>query len=159
MQPEPKTRQGEGEPAVTQVWELDVPLMPPPFRKSKTQVTKPPSPREPLNANFKLHWREKGRRTRTVREVVATRAKVAKIPPLEHITVTLHYQPGNAQRRDPGNLMPTSKPAVDALVDAGIVPDDTTEFVHENIPVIHPGPGTRRLWLEVAVTQGREQAA
>jgi crossover junction endodeoxyribonuclease RusA len=68
--------------------------------------------------------------------------------------VTLHYQPGDNRRmRDPMNLTASSKPAIDGLVDAGLVPDDTDVYVHENTPVIHYGPGDRRLWLTVEVTR------
>ena len=49
-----------------------------------------------------------------VREAVAWRARQAHIPPQEHVTVQLHYAPGDARRRDAPNLVATSKPAVDA---------------------------------------------
>ncbi|WP_052373123.1 hypothetical protein [Amycolatopsis taiwanensis] len=66
----------------------------------------------------------------------------------------LHYAPGGRRSvTDAPNLTATSKPAIDGLVDAGIVPNDTDQHVTEHMPVIHPGPGTRRLWLEVTPTE------
>ncbi|MBP2331251.1 crossover junction endodeoxyribonuclease RusA [Kibdelosporangium banguiense] len=120
------------------VYELDIPLC----------RNKPP-----LTANQRLHWREKARRTRMVREITRIRARQAGIQPCARITVQLHYRPGDNRRRDAPNLHATAKPAVDGLVDAGLVPDDTGEYVTEVMPVIHPGPGNRRLWLTVEVTR------
>lgn len=60
--------------------------------------------------------------------------------------IPVTYETGDAP-----NLTATSKPAIDGLVDAGIVPNDTDEHVTEAMPVIHPGSGKRRLWLTVEV--------
>lgn len=106
----------------------------------------------PLNANDRMHWRQKAALTKAVRETTAWRVKAEGCPPAAHLTVRLHYAPGDRRkRRDPANLCATSKPAIDGLVDAGLVPDDTPEWVTELMPVIEPGPQPRRLWLEVTV--------
>lgn len=75
--------------------------------------------------------------------------KQAQIPALQAIHVQLHYQPKDNRRRDSDNLIATQKPCVDALVTAGIIPDDTGEFLDWSRPIIHPhtkgdSPG---LWL------------
>jgi crossover junction endodeoxyribonuclease RusA len=103
----------------------------------------------PLSSNDRWHFRVKARHVAAIREGAGWAAKAAKIPPQEHITVRLHYAPGDSRRRDASNLMATQKPAVDALVDAGVVPDDTAKWVTELMPVIHEGPGRRALWLEI----------
>ena len=41
------------------------------------------------------------------------------------------------RRRDPHNYYPTVKAIVDGLVDAGLWPDDTPEFVRTVEPVLH----------------------
>lgn len=105
----------------------------------------------PLTANQRLHWRERHRRTKSVREAI--RHHAGNIGPCKRITVQLHYRPGDNRRRDAPNLHPTAKPAVDGLVDAGLVADDTPEYVTEVMPAIHPGPGPRRLWITVEVTR------
>lgn len=128
-----------------EVFELDVPMMYAP----KAQRHTSPQPCEPLNANMRLHWRPERERKKTVRDAIHYAAK--KIGPARHITVQLRYRPGDNRRRDGSNLMPTQKPAVDGLVRAGIVPDDTAEYVTEHTPVIDTGPGPRRLWLTVEV--------
>ena len=106
-----------------------------------------------LTANQRLHHMEKARRTRLVREHVAWRARQAGVQPQDYVVVQLHYQPADRRRRDPSNLVPTQKPAVDALVDAGVVPDDTPRYVGELMPVIlDPSPwSTPRMWLAVSV--------
>lgn len=118
-------------------WRVDVPMVVPGKRQAK-----------PLTSNDKPHWRVKAGYVRRIREAVAWAAKAAKIPPQEHITVQLHFLPGDNLRRDASNLHATQKPAVDALVDARIVKDDTARWVSELPPVIHDGQG-RALWLEI----------
>jgi len=123
---------------MTDRFELDVPML----------RNKPP-----LTANQRLHWREKAKRVAMVRSDIHVRARYAKIGEASRLTVQLHYAPGDNRRRDAPNLVATSKPAIDGLVDAGCVPDDTDAYVTELMPVIHPGPGKRRLWLTVDVTR------
>jgi len=104
----------------------------------------------PLNHNQRLHWREEAARKKVVRQAVRVAATNARVGRCTRLTVTLNYQPGDeVRKRDPMNLTASSKPAIDGLVDAGLVPDDTDVYVHEQTPVIHYGPGRRRLWLTV----------
>ena len=44
-----------------------------------------------------------------------------------HIVCTIHKT--RAGRWDAGNLYPTAKAIVDGLVDAGVIPDDSNEWV------------------------------
>jgi crossover junction endodeoxyribonuclease RusA len=107
----------------------------------------------PLNANQRLHWRQRAQRVALIRDAVMLLAR--RLPfqllPGQRLVVQLHYRPGDNRRRDASNLVPTQKPAVDGLVRAGIVPDDTAEWVTEKMPELHPGKGQRRLWLTLAV--------
>jgi crossover junction endodeoxyribonuclease RusA len=128
------------------VYELDVPLV---------VFTGRGVARAPLSLNDRTGWRARAKHVRQIREAIAWQAK--KIGPCGHITAQLHYAPGDQRRRDASNLMASQKPAVDGLVDAGVVSDDTAEYVTELMPVIHPGPGPRRLWLTVTVTRIDEE--
>jgi crossover junction endodeoxyribonuclease RusA len=126
-------------------WEIAVPLV----VRTKTGV-------RPLTHNDRLHWRPKAALVASIRKAVWVRVKNAKIPTAEHVTVRLHYATGDRRSvTDAPNLTATSKPAIDALVDAGVVKTDTDEHVSELMPVVHRGPGERRLWLEVEVTVER----
>jgi crossover junction endodeoxyribonuclease RusA len=128
------------------VLELDLPLVP----------RRPGGlPLPPLSMNDRHHWRTEHRLKKLLRTAARAGAARARIGRCARLVVTLHYATGdNRTRRDPANLCATSKPAIDGLVDAGLVPDDTPEFVTEHMPEIHLGPGPRRLWLTVEVTRG-----
>jgi crossover junction endodeoxyribonuclease RusA len=138
------------------VYEVDIPLMRPPLSRwtgPKAGLS------EPLNANTTYHRYERSARVRAVREAVLLRAKQARIPKARHLTVQLHYAPGDNRRRDSDNLYPTFKAACDALargprrdwVGLELVPDDTPEYMTKLAPLIHPGKGDRRLWLTIEV--------
>jgi crossover junction endodeoxyribonuclease RusA len=109
-----------------------------------------PWPRPPLTLNQRWRWEPKARLTAEIRETVAWLAKGARIPTAGFARVQLHYAPGRQGRIDPMNLCATSKPAIDGLVDAGVVDDDDSRHVHEQTPEIHfpPEPGPR-CWLTV----------
>lgn len=108
----------------------------------------------PLTMNHvrRWHWRKVRPLVQQIRESVAWRAKQV-IPPLDHITVGLHYAPGDNRLLDAANLQASQKAAVDGLVDAGVVRGDDERFVTEVSPVVHRPDGTawlvRRLWLEI----------
>lgn len=127
---------------VPEVFELDVPMV----IELKTGV-------RPLTHNDRLHWRAKADRVREIRLAAGFTAKAMRIPKAEHITVQLNYRPAARSVTDAPNLTATSKPAIDGLVDAGVVPNDTDEFVTEVMPVIRKGPGKRRLWMTVEVSR------
>ncbi|GLW91804.1 hypothetical protein [Actinokineospora globicatena] len=130
-------------------YDLDLPLA----RTGKGQV----APGPPLHANQRLHWRAERTAKKLVRDTAHWRALDAKIPPAQHITVQVHYLPGDNRRRDPSNLMPTQKAAVDGIVRAGVVPDDSPEYVTELMPTIHTGPSDRRLWLRITTRKDTPQ--
>lgn len=127
---------------MTARWEIDVPMTVHGVRYHR-----------PLAANDHWHWRTLAGHAAAIRAGVAWNAKNVGIPHCDHISVGLHYAPGDNRRRDPSNLMATQKPAVDGLVDAGVVEDDDPLHVTEHMPVIHPGRYQRRLWLVVEASR------
>lgn len=110
----------------------------------------------PLTMNQGLHFREEARRKKTVREAVGWEAKALKLGRHNHISVQLHYATGDNRGRDEDNLVATQKPAVDGLVDAGLIPKDTPEHLTWWAPAIHNGPGKRRLWITIKITEENE---
>ncbi|GAB3472106.1 RusA family crossover junction endodeoxyribonuclease [Actinophytocola sediminis] len=137
-----------------EVFELDVPmLLHPKAHGPRSQ------PGEPLNANWRMHWKSYNERVGVIRHGVVTAALAAKVPHARHLTVQLHYRPGDQRRRDADNLWPVLKAACDALargprrdwVGLELVPDDTPEHMTKLTPVIHPRAGERRLWITVEV--------
>lgn len=95
-----------------------------------------PYQRPPLHANQRLHWAAKARMTKRARELSALLARSEGIPACRQVRVRLLWCVSDKRRRDPSNIMPTQKPLVDGLVDAGVVPDDTPKWVQEEIPAI-----------------------
>ena len=113
-----------------------------------------PYEKPPLTANDRPHWSRRHRLTRMMRSDAHTLAKAAKLPTdCQRVTVGLHYRPKTNRRRDPSNLMPVQKAALDGLVDYGLVPDDCPPYVTELMPQVHPAvkgePGA--LWLTVLI--------
>lgn len=106
----------------------------------------------PLTMNSRLHWRPKAKMVAKIREGVAWNAKSMRIPPQEHVTVWLCYAPCSQRKIDGPNLAATTKPAVDALQDAGIVPGDDARYVTEKPVELVYDTGPRRAWLVVEAT-------
>jgi hypothetical protein len=82
-----------------------------------------------INVNEGLHWREINKRRQIIRRCTEILARNQKIPALArvHITGRLHFP--DARRRDANNWADSAKPAVDALVTAGVLEDDDSTRV------------------------------
>ncbi len=87
-----------------------------------------PAPCDWLNSNQRLHRMVSAKRTASWRLAAfhAAHPAVAFMDPV-HIVCTVHKT--RAGRWDAGNLYPTAKAIVDGLVDAGVIPDDSNEWV------------------------------
>lgn len=81
-----------------------------------------------LNANRRVHWRVRHERTKAIREAAYLIARGA-VPPLQRAHVVGEYRPPDRRRRDVHNLYPSAKAAVDGLVDAGVLPDDSDRYL------------------------------
>ena len=90
-----------------------------------------PPPAKRLSMNDRLHWRERHKRTAIWRAVTWATAcedglRKQQQPPC-FVRVTFPVR--DNRRRDADNPAPTVKAIVDGLVDAGVWPDDTPEWV------------------------------
>ena len=90
--------------------------------------------RPPLTANQRLHWRKRAVLTRQVRGKTLDLTQI--YPAMKRIQVQLVWWVNDNRRRDVDNIVPTFKAMCDGLVDAGIVPDDTPEFMDKLMPQI-----------------------
>lgn len=115
----------------------------------------------PLSLNDRANRWARARDVKQLRADVRVLARAAKIPALSRISVALHYAPKDRRRRDPLNLVATLKVVEDGLVDAGVVPDDTPDFVVSPMPVIDAPTGERtgRLYVTVREIPADEQGA
>lgn len=88
----------------------------------------------PLSLNDRpKHWAARGAQVAKVRELAATlcREQIAagNLDVLDPVVVTLVWFAPDRRARDADNPVATLKPICDGLVDAGLVPDDTPEWI------------------------------
>ena len=105
-------------------------------------------PRPLLNANQRMHWRQRAEITRHVRN--AARLAFGTFPIVTKVRVVMIWIVTTGHRRDADNTVPTLKAICDGLVDAGIVPDDTPEYMEKVMPRIERGTRAR---VRVEVTE------
>lgn len=113
----------------------------------------------PLSANHRHHHMAKARITKRLRQDAHVLARAAQLPKsCTHVTVVMHYAPARRGRFDAENPIPTFKALCDGLVDYGLVPDDTPEWMTKLMPVIEPKSetGKGRLWLDITITTAEE---
>lgn len=123
-----------------------------------------PLPCKPLNLNDRQHWAQRAKATRLWREASGFAALADSHGMTRH--GHNYYLPRSLvqidipvrsmkTRRDPSNWSPSTKAVVDGLVDAGLWPDDTSEYVATAEPVFHQGGAT----VTVTITPINEAAA
>jgi crossover junction endodeoxyribonuclease RusA len=83
-----------------------------------------------INANRPLHFRVKAVRARAIRQAANVIARSQKIPRMEYAHAFYLIHPTKLdRRRDPGNWAASAKPAIDGIVDAGILRDDNSRLL------------------------------
>lgn len=97
-------------------------------------VMKYPWEKLPLSMNDRDHYAPKAKKTAAVRKAAAV--AFAGIPPQEWVRVEMIWWVNTRHRRDDENCVATLKPWCDGLVDAGLVPDDTPEWMEKVMPKI-----------------------
>jgi crossover junction endodeoxyribonuclease RusA len=115
-----------------------------------------PWDRPPLTENQRLHRMAVAKLTKQIRRDVGWLVKAARVPPSDHCKVVLHWAPGDHIERDAENPTPTYKAACDGIVDAGVVPKDTPQYMVKEMPVIVPPPEPNGMWLEITVTHQQQ---
>jgi hypothetical protein len=84
----------------------------------------------PLTANMRFsHWSQERRLQQKLSRDVRLLARSMKIPRLRAVTAELVFLPGTNRRRDADNIAPTLKPALDGLVAARVLRDDSADVV------------------------------
>lgn len=108
-----------------------------------------PYDKAPLTENARWpHWAVKAKVVKRVRGEAAKAAE--RLPELGRCRVTLTWFVNTKQRRDVDNIYPTLKALCDGLVDAGVVVDDTPEYMDKLAPVIqYEKGGTARMELRI----------
>lgn len=114
----------------------------------------------PLNANHRLHWRDKARRSAEIRHRAYLAWHQAGRPQLERAHCLAVFQFRDARRRDANNLAPTTKAAIDGAVSGpagtvslrGILPDDdTTHLLGPDLRIGVPDRTLRPGWVRITL--------
>ena len=105
----------------------------------------------PLSLNHRMHYMVRAKKTAEIRAAAGEVIELAGVPPLEHLRCWIEYSPRDSRVRDPINLVPTLKACEDALMDAGVVPNDDPRYVKSVMPEILAKNDERRgfLWLVI----------
>jgi len=105
-------------------------------------LTLPPGTRV-LSANNRLHRYAEAAEVKRLRSIAITLAKQQHIPPLGQVTILLEYQLPSAKHpmasqfiHDHDNLFPTLKALTDGIRRAGVITQDSREFVLDSRPRI-----------------------
>lgn len=116
------------------------------YRLSFTQ------PDEILSMNGRLHWARKASITESWRTAGWVYARRAKVPRLERARIDVMFHFPTARRRDRSNLMATVKCLVDGITTAGVLEDDSDEYLEGPFIEIGPRSTTGRVEVEVLIT-------
>ncbi len=110
-------------------------------------LTAPPGMRL-LTSNDRGHWAAGAKATADLRDAFGWLARSRRIPELRAAHV-LYYIRARG-RFDPANWMPTAKAAIDGIVDAGVLPDDSRRYLVGPDPREGERPGFSLLIRELA---------
>lgn len=116
-----------------------------------------------LNSNARLHWAPRANLVRAWRSAAYFVGRNSRIQFTEQVDIVAVVHKRTASSRwDPHNLMPTVKPAIDGLVQAGVLADDDTKSVRRvSIEAGAPDkirPGLTLIITPVAQTKEEEAA-
>lgn len=117
-------------------------------------IVETPWQRPPITENQRYHWAKKAKLTREVRNwagLLFRTARFADIP----LRVELTWYVNDRRKRDEENVIPTLKAICDGLVDAGVVPDDTPQYMRKEMPrVVFDRNTDKRLVLTLSSSRG-----
>lgn len=99
-----------------------------------------------LNQERSAHFAVRVRDTKWWREGFADAAKAAGIPKLEACEIIVQPVLENRRWQDTGACFPSAKAAIDGLIDAGVIEDDTPDIVPTiafKRPILGERPGLK----------------
>lgn len=90
-----------------------------------------------LTANQRIHHMKRAQATKVLRQGGRMAAEAQGLLPMPRAHLTVYIAWPDRRRRDAHNVMPTIKGLVDGMVDFGVLPDDSDDYLI--------GPDLRRL--------------
>jgi len=98
-----------------------------------------------LTSNQRLHWADKARKTRVIRDMAWVMCMHPKRQHLSAATCDVVVTWSDKRRRDAESIVPTAKAAIDGCVDAGLLTDDSDRYLkkvsYSNADKTHDTPG------------------
>lgn len=82
-----------------------------------------------MTSNQRTHWSTKARRTHVVRDMAHVMAKHQRVQLMPAATLEVVVKWGDRKRRDAENIHPTVKAAIDGVVSAGLLTDDSSRYL------------------------------
>lgn len=112
-----------------------------------------PFAKPPLAQNDRRAWIAQWRDFQTAKEQARWAIRAARVAPVERAEVTLHYRVPDMRRRDADGPAPTMKVCLDALVDEGVIKDDSFIYIPRTSIEIHPPIKGKppAMWLEIVL--------
>lgn len=101
-----------------------------------------------LNRERTLHFMERANIVKEWRKTVFVLAKYSKLPKFENIEVVARIEQAKGKLADTGAHAPVLKACIDGLVDAGVILDDSGEYVRA-IAEMPPRRGLDTVTLEL----------
>ena len=97
------------------------------------RIELPYLPPASFSPNSRVHWSARAADGKTVKEDVyyLLRAQLTTIPQLKAIALKYTIVVPDNRRRDYDNFISRTKPITDALVHAGLLPDDTPQYIKD----------------------------
>ena len=105
-----------------------------------------------LNANAMPHWREQADRVKTLRALAYFKFKGPQPLLTGRVRCIATVTFPDARVRDPGNWAPTFKPLIDGLVDRGVLPDDSWQYMDGPDPRHLIDRTLRKGWIRITLT-------
>ena len=95
-------------------------------------------PATAITLNQRHHWAAHARLVKEWRTAGMLYARKARIGPQPRSRIAVTLPVTGRRRRDPHNWTPTVKAIIDGLVDAGVWPDDNSDWVATTEPILDP---------------------
>jgi crossover junction endodeoxyribonuclease RusA len=102
---------------------------------------------DPISLNKPLHWAVVAKHTKQWRTFCGLMAK--RFPKVDACDVTLTWFVKDNRRRDSDNLARLGKACFDGIVDAGVVKDDTPQYMGKSYRIVKSETGNAYMELEV----------
>lgn len=105
---------------------------------------------ELLSSNLRLHYMERYRRGKALKDAAYLVSRSQRIPQVLRADITVVMHPGRRTKLfDPHNFMPSAKAAIDGLVLAGVLPKDDSRYLRR--VTIEAGERTNAWQLELLI--------